>query len=199
MTIDTFDYPTCCDNPLCQGFGKNMNPPALVRSPDPNAVQFNMIIHGEVVGKQSKVIMFGKYPNQRAGIAETDKCRKALKRYREAVKVAALVQRWESLDCPVAVHIRAFIDIKRSYTAKKTQALLSGPCTDYPDPDNIEKMVLDALVGPKVKGKARTYEKVIIDDDNLVTDLHIEKRWCEIGKERLEISVTPVEWSASMI
>lgn len=174
-------------------------PPTIITSPDPNAPQFNITIPGEVVGKQSIVVIFGRGPNARPSIGQSPKSKKALKRYREAVKIEAMVQRWEPLDCPVDVHIRAFIDIKVSYSARKTQALLSGPCTDFPDPDNIAKMVLDALVGAKIKGKARTYEQVVIRDDKLSTDLHITKRWCEIGQERLEITVTPVYWNAKLI
>lgn len=163
-------------------------------------MDFNITIPGEVVGKQAIVVMFGRGEKARASIGNSTKSKKALKRYREAVKIEALVQHWESLDCPVDVHIRAFIDIKRSYSAKKTQQLLSGPCTDYPDPDNIAKMVLDALVGPKVKdGGFQTYEQVVIDNDKQVTDLQVTKRWCEIGQERLEITVSPVVWTANLI
>ncbi len=162
--------------------------------------EFNITIPGEVVGKQYKIITIGKWPKQHASLTTTPKSKTALNRYREAVKVEAMQRRWESLDCPVDVRIAAFIAVRPSYSTKKTQALLSGPCAAKPDPDNIAKMVLDALVGPKVKYAGfQTYEKVIIDDDKQVTDLNVTKRWCEIGQERLEVTVTPVVWDATLI
>ena len=160
---------------------------------------FNITIPGEVVGKQVIVVVFGRGEKARPSIGTSKKSKAALKRYRQAIRIQAGVDRWESLDCPVDVHVRAFIDIRQSYSARKTQALLSGPCEAHPDPDNIAKMVLDALVGEKIKGKALTYEQVVIADDKLVTDLQVTKRWCEIGQERLEITVSPVVWTANLI
>lgn len=164
--------------------------------------EFTVTIPGEVVGKQYQIIMFGRGPNARPSLTSTKKAKSALERYREAVKIRAMQVRWESLDCPLYVHIRAFIDIRRSWSAIKKQKALSGEmaCTAKPDPDNIAKMVLDALVGPKVKhGGFQTYEQVVMTDDKLVSDLLVQKRWCEIGQERLEITVTPMLENATFI
>ena len=158
---------------------------------------FNITIHGEVVGKQLKVIRFGRGPNARAGLAMTKQSKSAFTRYITANKQHASEMAWNALACPASVHIRAFIAIRASYSTKKSQALLSGPCSAKPDGDNICKLVLDALVGEKIG--PRSYEGLVLIDDNLATDITITNRWCEIGQERLEVTVSAVVCIANLI
>lgn len=80
---------------------------------------------------------------------------------------------------PVAVIIRAFHRVPKSWTLARQRAALSGemPAVCKPDADNIAKAVLDALNG------------LAWADDRQVVSLHITKGYGVTP--RLEIAVVP--------
>jgi Holliday junction resolvase RusA-like endonuclease len=91
---------------------------------------------------------------------------------------------------PVFVTVEAFLPMAKSWPQSKQAACRGRLCTGKPDGDNILKSVIDGIVGPKVA--ARTYEGILLHDDDQVAGLSIVKRWCDAGEERVEITVRAV-------
>lgn len=88
-------------------------------------------------------------------------------------KVALCAQRavetigWEKVSTPdcVSVNMTFFMQIPKSWSQKKQEAMFGKPCAKTPDLDNLVK-ILDGLNGLE-----------IWEDDRQVTSIHAEKFW----------------------
>lgn len=102
----------------------------------------------------------------------------ATKDYERRVKIEYERQGGQLFETPVRVNITAFRKIPKSYTKKRTKAILEGieQPVSKPDVDNICKIVLDALNGTAYK------------DDAQVIRLSISKKYTE-SDERIEFEV----------
>ena len=102
----------------------------------------------------------------------------ATRNYEKMVRQAYLSQGGELYEVPVRVNIIAFKKIPKSYTKKRTTAILAGEehPVSKPDVDNICKVVLDALNG------------TAYNDDTQVIRLSATKKYTE-GTERIEFEI----------
>jgi len=84
-------------------------------------------------------------------------------------------------DVPVKIYINCYFDIPKSYTKKKTLGCLDGSVrpTKKPDPDNILKIVCDAL------------NKIAYDDDKQIIYAQIEKFYAKT--EKLVVTIEYLE------
>ena len=100
------------------------------------------------------------------------------KNYEKRVVNCYLAQDGTLYETPVRVNITAYKGIPKSYTKKRTKAILDGieQAVSKPDVDNICKIILDALNGVAYK------------DDTQVIRLSISKKYTE-STERVEFEV----------
>lgn len=83
------------------------------------------------------------------------------------------------LDGSVRMDIRAYFAIPKSYPQNKRAALEGTHYPKRPDPDNIAKIIMDALNG------------LAYEDDSKVVELSIEKRYSE--NPRVEVRIDNAE------
>lgn len=96
---------------------------------------------------------------------------KATKDYEKLVKQSYLSAGnpvRETSDKPLSVHINAVFGVPKSYSKKKTLAMLGTHHTKKPDADNIAKAILDALNG------------VAFPDDSAISVLYVNKTYGEV-------------------
>lgn len=126
-----------------------------------------VIVEGKLTGK-------GR-PRFYKGHAVTPK---NTKDYEKRVINCYLEQDGTLYETPVRVNITAYKGIPKSYTKKRTKAILEGTeqAVSKPDVDNICKIILDALNGVAYK------------DDTQVIGLSISKKYTE-STERVEFEV----------
>lgn len=130
-------------------------------------------ILGPPVGKQI-VVRSKPFP----GAFPTKKAKAYIEQVSAIARIAAARAAWEppATDVPVTLTIRARVEMAKSWTKKQKAELDGLPCTGKPDLDNIIKAVVDGLVGPKTG--ARSYEGIVLAEDDQVTALRAEKLWC---------------------
>jgi Holliday junction resolvase RusA-like endonuclease len=85
------------------------------------------------------------------------------------------------LDCPIEMHITFYLPIPKSTSAVKRRQMINGVILPKvrPDVDNLAYLVTNAL------------KKIVYNDDSLITDLHIHKRYGETPKT--VIKIIPIE------
>ncbi|MBA1393255.1 RusA family crossover junction endodeoxyribonuclease [Lactobacillus sp. XV13L] len=120
--------------------------------------------------------------------------------YEDMVRYCAMAARSKGkikkpISKDMALSIKAFFPIPKSYSKKRKQGCLNGDerPSKKPDSDNIAKIILDGL-NPKMKlnhalHKAECVHEGLYRDDKQVVCLHVEKWYAE--KPRVEITA---EW-----
>ena len=136
------------------------------------------------VGKQI-VVRSKPFP----GAFPTKKAKAYIEQVSAIARIAAGREQWAppATDVPVTLTIRARVEMAKSWTKKRKAELYGSPCTGKPDLDNIVKAVVDGLVGRKT-GR-RSYEGIVLAEDDQVTALRAEKLWC-LNDPRVTVTVT---------
>ena len=131
-------------------------------------------ILGPPVGKQMNAVRRGTF----AVAVPSTVAMRYIKQVSAIARIVAARDKWAppATDVPVTLSIRARVEMAKSWTKKQKGALDGFPCTGKPDLDNIVKALVDGLVGPKTA--ARSYEGIILAEDDQVTALRAEKLWC---------------------
>ncbi|RHW49180.1 RusA family crossover junction endodeoxyribonuclease [Lactobacillus bombicola] len=106
--------------------------------------------------------------------------------YEDLVRYTALTARRQAqikkpISCDMALMIKAYFEVPKSFSKKRRQECLSGfeRPSKKPDSDNIAKIILDGL-NPKMKlnhvlHKAECVHEGLYSDDRQVVELHVEK------------------------
>lgn len=126
---------------------------------------FEIEVPGDVVGKARPRM------NTRVGRAYTPT---NTKNYEYFIRQCFLLkyQRFEKIEGPVKVTIKAFFSVAKSASNRKKEKMLKNEIrpTKKPDIDNITKIVLDAL------------NKFAFEDDVQVVELNVEKYYADYPK-----------------
>lgn len=123
------------------------------------------MVEGNPRGKQRPRFANGHAYTPRATREYEDEIRRA---YQETCRVWGRREMFPA-DVPLAVDVKAYKQMPRSWSKAKKREFYCTPCQSKPDADNIAKAVLDAL-----NGTAYT-------DDKQVTDIAVCKFWGSDG------------------
>ncbi|RMC48918.1 RusA family crossover junction endodeoxyribonuclease [Lactobacillus sp. ESL0228] len=119
--------------------------------------------------------------------------------YENQVRYSALIARQQAqikkpISCDMALMIKAYFEVPKSYSKKRKKECLSGQerPSKKPDSDNVAKAILDGL-NPKMKlnhalHKAECVHEGLYRDDKQVVELRVEKWYSD--EPRVEIIAT---------
>jgi len=151
-------------------------------------MELNLIIPGEPVGKHQTLGTMAGHPS----LFLPPKIKAYVELIADYARLNVVEQGWKVGDgqTPLYINIEAHFPVRKSWSKKRVAEALAGRFhTSTPDIDNIQKCIYDGLVGPKMKGQARTHEQIVMVDDGQVAMCRVAKLYCPLGQERVEITV----------